>query len=550
MSDTFQPLRYQKPLDHGKLILNEKPDNDAVPMDVLFVGGGPAGLSGAIELAKLIKKDSENGGNLGDIEIGILEKSANLGEHCLSGAVINPCVFEELFPEKEISEFPFRQKVEHDATYILTKNTHIPIPTPPTMHNKGNYVGSICEAVRWLGEQAEEMGINILPGFPAASLLVDDKTVIGVRTAETGLNRDHSQSDNHMPATDLTAQVTVLTEGTRGPLGQAYRQWQGITSPNPQIFALGVKEIWKVKKAPKKVIHTLGWPLSSDVFGGSFMYPMGDDQIALGIVVGLDHKQNNLDTHRLLQQIKEHSLFKSYLEDGELIEWGAKTIPEGGHYSLPERFHGDGLLMAGDTVGFVNVPAIKGIHYAMKSGVLAARTIFKALKEKNTKADQLRIYDDMIRNSFIQKDMYETRNMRLAFKNGFFLGGLKAGLMTATKGAFPGKQIKIVEDAAVFKSSGDSLEPVNTPLSKADAVYQSGNKTRDDAPSHLDEQENLPEEIVDMYVAMCPAGVYEKNGKKTLLINTPNCVDCKATDILGPRWEAREGGSGPSYQQM
>ena len=550
MSDPILPLKHQKPLNQNELIINDKPNEEAVPMDVLFVGGGPAGLAGAIELAKLIKKDTENGGDLGEIEIGVLEKAANLGEHCLSGAVINPCVFEELFPEKDFSDFPFRQRVEGDGTYLLTEKTALPIPTPPTMHNEGNYVGSICEAVRWLGEQAEELGVNILPGFPAASLLTEDNKVIGVRTAETGLNRDGSQSANYMPATDLTAQVTVLTEGTRGPLGQAYRDWQNISSPNPQIFALGVKEVWKVKKAPDKVIHTLGWPLSSDTFGGSFMYPMGKDQVAIGLVVGLDYKQSNLDIHHLLQQMKQHSLFKKYLDGGELLEWGAKTIPEGGYYSLPEKLHGDGLIMAGDTVGFVNVPAIKGIHYAMKSGVLAARTIFKALKEKNTSAEQLKSYDQSIANSFIQKDMYETRNMRLAFKDGFILGGIKASLMTATQGQFPGKPIHIEEDAAEEKFSGDSLAPVDKPLSKVDAVYQSGNKTRDDAPSHLMAQENLPEDVVDMYVAMCPAGVYEKDEHGKLVVNAPNCVDCKATDVLGPRWKAREGGSGPAYQQM
>lgn len=557
MSETFQPLKYQEPLNQDELILKQKPDEEAVPMDVLFVGGGPAGLAGAIELSQLIKKDNEAGGNLGDIEIGVLEKSSQLGEHCLSGAVINPCVFEELFPEKKIEDFPFRKKVTEDSTYLLTEEGRIPIPTPPTMHNKGNYVGSICEAVRWLGEQAEERGVNILPGFPVSSLLVENERVIGVRTTETGLNRDGSQSSSYMPATDLTAQVTVLTEGTRGPLGQAYRNWQNISSPNPQIYALGVKELWRVKKPLKKVIHTLGWPLPSDAFGGSWMYPMADDLISLGFVLGLDYKQSNLDTHLLLQKLKQHPLVKPYLAGGELLEWGAKTIPEGGHYSLPERMHGDGLIMAGDTVGFVNVPAIKGIHYAMKSGVLAAQTIFQALKSKDTSAATLKNYDEMIGKSFIQKDLFETRNMRLAFKDGFILGGAKAALMTASKGVLFGKKISIKEDAATFKKKEDSLETdydANDSqvkiLSKVDAVYQSGNKTRDDAPSHLITKENLPEDVVDMYVAMCPAGVYEKNEKDQLITNAPNCVDCKATDVLGPRWKSREGGSGPSYKQM
>src|SRR5690606_8888255 len=239
---------------------------------------------------------------------------------------------------------------------------------------------SLCEIVRWLGEQAEALGVNILPGFPADALLVEGQGVRGVRTTPTGLDREGKPGDGYQEPTDITARVTVLTEGTRGTLGQAWREWQRVRSENPQIFALGVKEVWKVQRPLDRVIHTLGWPLPSSAFGGTFLYPLGPDMVSLGIVVGLDYREANLDVHQLLQRLKLHPLVRPWLEGGELLEWGAKTIPEGGYYALPARRSGDGILMAGDTVGLVDVPSLKGIHYAMQSGMYAARAAFQALR--------------------------------------------------------------------------------------------------------------------------------------------------------------------------
>jgi electron-transferring-flavoprotein dehydrogenase len=437
VSKTFKPAEYRKDLDLNKIILKETPNTENVPMDVLFVGGGPAGLAGAIELARLVKKDNESGGGIGSVEIGVLEKSESLGEHCLSGAVINPVSLRELFPELKDSDFPFRKKVESESVYMLTEKSSICIPTPPTMHNKSNYVASICEVVKWLGSKAEENGINIFTSFPAESLLVEGHRVMGVRTVAAGLGREGQPTEKFMPPTDVTAQVTVLSEGVRGPLTQGYIKWQGLEGSAPQIYALGVKELWKVKKPLKDVIHTLGWPLPTTAFGGSFMYPMSEDTVSLGLVVGLDYREHNLDVHRLLQKMKTHPLFAKYLEGGELLEWGAKTIPEGGFHALPKRLTGDGLMMTGDAAGFVNVPALKGIHYAIQSGILAARATFKALKAKDTTAQGLASYDETIKNSFIYDDLKKVRNMRSAFKSGFYLGGMKAGLMTLTGGAFP-----------------------------------------------------------------------------------------------------------------
>lgn len=546
--DSFAPIKYQNAFDESKVIIHEAPHAEAVPMDVLFVGAGPAGLAGAIELSKLVAKERETNSSFPEIQIGVLEKAAGLGEHNLSGAVLNPIALRELFPDIEVSEFPLRTQVAADEVYFMSECSAMRIPTPPTMHNTGNYVVSICELVRWLGEKAEGMGINIFAGFPADSLLVENDKVIGVRTTPTGLGKDGSPGSSYMPPTDLTANVTVLTEGTRGNLTQGYLKWQNLQSKNPQIYALGVKELWETTKVPKGVIHTLGYPLPKSAFGGSFLYPMGENLVSFGLVVGLDYKDHNLDVHNLLQKLKKTPLFKKYLDGGKIVEWGAKTIPEGGFYALPSKLHGDGLLLAGDCVGMVNVPALKGIHYAMKSGMLAAKTIFDAIKKNDYSKNTLAAYDEQVKKSYIWKDLYDTRNMRLAFKSGFYSGGLKASLMTLTNGALLGGFIKSEEDAQDKKivSSKKSEKPT---LSKVDGVFLAGNKTRDDIPVHLKIEKDIPRAVAEMYTHLCPAGVYEIAGDQ-LVINAPNCIDCKATDVIGPRWTPREGGSGPSYRKM
>tara|TARA_B100000405_G_scaffold9829_1_gene8630 strand:+ start:2351 stop:4039 length:1689 start_codon:yes stop_codon:yes gene_type:complete len=555
LNNIVSPFDAQPPLLRDRFIVADEPDDEAIPMDVVFVGAGPGGLAGAIELARLVREDNENGGGIGEIEIAVLEKAGQLGEHNLSGAVVNPSAFKQLFPELDMEELPLRSPVEKESVYIMTESNSYRIPTPPTMKNHGNWIASISEIVRWLGEQAEGFGVNVFPGFPVDSLLVEGRRVIGVRTTPSGLDRDGEPAGggDHMPSVDLSAQVTVLSEGSRGLLSQAWFDWQGVIAENPQIYALGVKEVWEVKKPLDRIIHTMGWPLPNDAFGGSFAYPLSDNTVALGLVVGLDYGDARLDVHELLQGLKLHELFRDFLEGGEMIEWGAKTIPEGGFYSVPERRHGDGLLVIGDSAGYVEVSSLKGVHYAMHSGIMAARAIFEGLKKGDTSADHLAGYTSSVDDSVIMKDLKERRNMRLAFKGGFVSGVIKAGLMTLTRGAFPGRKISISEDAAAPKHLGPEKEPLvpdgKMTFSKVDAVYKSGNQTRDDIPSHLIVPDSVSPEEAEMYVHLCPAGVYEWDGEN-LSVNAPNCIDCKATDVLGPRWTPREGGSGPAYRQM
>ncbi|MBA2627726.1 MAG: 4Fe-4S dicluster domain-containing protein [Gemmatimonadales bacterium] len=546
------PIAHQAPLPLDRLILASEPSAEALEMDVVIVGAGPAGLACAIELARLGRKDAEAGGGLPELNIAVLEKAGSLGEHNLSGAVVNPRAFRELFPELADANFPFRNHVGVESVYFMTEGRAQRIPTPPSMHNRGYYTASICEVVRWLGEHAETLGVNLFTGFPVDSLLVNERTVRGVRTTPSGLDRSGAPGSDFTPPTDVMARVTVIADGTRSALSQAYREWQEIPSANPQIYALGVKEVWEVKRPLDRVVHTLGWPLPSDAFGGSWMYPLGENQVSLGLVVGLDYHRAALDVHELFQRMKLHPLFRGHLEGGRMLEWGAKTIPEGGYYALPERRHGDGVVMVGDAVGFVDVPSLKGVHYAMQSGIYAARAIFAGLKAGDSSARALSAYDQMVDGSYIVSDLRRTRNMRLAFKDGLIVGGMKAGLMTLTGGRFPGGRIDMPQDAAVPRedSPSEPFTPDNVlTFSKLDANFRSGNATRDTIPSHLIVGQDVSGEVADFYAHVCPAGVYERAGDE-LRVNAPNCVDCKATDVLGPRWLPREGGSGPKYRLM
>src|SRR5688572_26122033 len=286
MLRSITPSNYQPALPRDRLIVSDVPDAEG------------------IEVARLVRTDAEQGGTLGEVQIAVLDKAAALGEHNLSGAVVNPRAFRELFPELRDSDFPFRDPVREERVMLLTRHAAFPIPTPPTMRNQGNFTASISEMVRWLGGKAEELGVNILPGFPVGSLLVEGQRVRGVRTAPAGLERSGEKGARYEAPTDLTARAVVLAEGTRGALTQAYLHWQGVKSTSPQIYALGVKELWETKKPLESIVHTLGWPLPRDVFGGSWMYPLSPNLVSLGLVVGLDYEEAGLDVHQLLQRLK------------------------------------------------------------------------------------------------------------------------------------------------------------------------------------------------------------------------------------------------------
>lgn len=546
MARPIVPARHQPSLPLERLLCDDAPGPDAVPLDVLIVGGGPAGLACAIELAR---RSHRAGDPAGGLEIGVLDKAPVLGGHCLSGAIVDPRVFGELFPDVAADDLPFRGRVDRERVYLLTRRRALRLPKPPTMRNRGCHVASICEMVRWLGGKAEALGVQILAGQPAAALLMAGDRVVGARTAPAGLDRDGRPGPGHVEPADLRARVTVLAEGARGPLTQAWLARSGIRSPNPQVHALGVKELWQTPRPPDGVIHTVGWPLPPDTLGGSFLYPMGEGLAVAGVVVGLDYPHRDLDPHGLLQTFKGHRFVRRHLEGGALLEWGARIIPEGGYFSLPERLSGPGLLVVGDAAGFVEAASLKGIHYAMASGVLAARAAHESLAADGP----LDRYDDAIRASFIHRDLYRRRHLRPALRGGLYRGALKALLMTLPGGAHLGRGKVVGADAEVPRRAGAASAPTAPagPLAigKQDAVGRADNTTRDDGPPHLLAPAAVDADLAAFYAHLCPAGVYEWDGER-LRINAPNCIDCKATDVLGPRWMPRESGSGPCYRRM
>ncbi len=554
----FQPKQYQEELDWQSKIkpLSSAPSDDSImDMDVLFVGGGPAGLSGAIRLKQLCQKEFP------DIQIGVIEKASRIGGHSLSGAVINPMAFKQLFPKLQESDMPFRQKVKKEKLFYLTSKKKYSLPLPPTMKNKKFYTASLCEMLRWMEEQAVVMDISLFTSFTANELLTEKDHVKGVSTFPAGLNKDGSASSSYQEPIFIRSKLTVLTDGSRGHLSQTWMKWKKVSSKYPQTHALGVKEIWEVPSGvisgrEQEIWHTMGWPLPTDCFGGAWMYPLGGNLLSLGLVAGLDSSLQNLDVHEKLQELKNHSMFTRLLKNGKCVEWGAKTIPEGGYHSMPNQLHDHGLLIAGDAGGMVNVPALKGIHYAMTAGMLSAQVAFSALKKNDFSKEQLKPYDELVRQkSCIGEELYPVRNVRQAFDKNIFWGLIKSGLMFLTKGVFPGdsrNQLKTdAEKIRVHstKIEGNALTSPVKKTSKTEGVYLSGNKTRDDIPPHLKVKENLPEEIQAFYEHLCPAGVYERKEGK-LIINAPNCVDCKATDVLGPQWTPKEGGAGPNYSKM
>jgi electron-transferring-flavoprotein dehydrogenase len=540
------------------------PPDERIDVGILIVGGGPGGLACAIRLGQLLEEHPEMREKLGEVPVAVLEKGKQPGSHLLSGAVMNPRALRKLFAGRlTMEEMPTYGKVHGEAVYMLTKGAALRIPPPPTMMNHGNWIVSVSELGRFLAEQAEAGGAMILPETAGEKLLVDHGRVVGVRTGDKGRGREGEPLGNFEPGVDITARITVLAEGTAGHLSLAAIDQFALHGANPQIWALGVKEVWKVAKPLHKIVHTLGWPLRKSKrygeFGGSWIYPMGEEHVSLGFVLGLEYTDIEMSAHDVLQEFKTHKLVRKILDGGERVAWGAKTITEGGLQSMPSRLNGPGFLLVGESAGLVNVPRLKGVHYAIESGRLAAESAFAALSrgEVAGRRGALDGYDEAVRASYMWKELDEVRNMRQVFDKGFFMGGALASAMTVSKGKLPPKNyathpnaeapLRRTNRAARYPAPDGKLT-----FDKLSSVFASGNRTRDDQPNHVRIETQVPRELAEMWEWMCPAHVYEvgdADGEGTVEVKlTPsNCVQCGAISAKGGRLTPPEGGSGPEY---
>jgi electron-transferring-flavoprotein dehydrogenase len=565
MSGGVRPADYPPPFSPSDaLAAPSDPADERIEVGVLIVGAGPAGLACAIRLGQLLEQSPETAERLGDVPVAVVEKGKAPGSHLLSGAVVNPRALRRLLGGTlTVSDVPTYGEVHGEAVYLLTKGTTVRIPPPPTMRNHGNWIVSVSQLGRFLAERAEGGGAAILPETDAQKLLVADGRVHGIRTGDKGLGRDGKPLPNYEPGSDIVAKLTVLAEGTQGHLTGVAIDRFGLEGEQPQIWALGVKEVWRVPRPLRHIVHTMGWPLRKRAkygeFGGSFVYPMGDDMVSLGFVAGLEYRDVEFSVHDVLQEFKTHRLIRKILGDGERIAWGAKTITEGGYHALPKRFHAPGLLLAGESAGLVNVPTLKGIHYAIESGILAAEAAFRALQrgESPARIGALEPYDEALRSSYVLKDLYEVRNMRQAFDKGFFVGGALASAMTVTKGKLPPFELRSESNAERTLIRAGRARSYPKPdgkrtFDKLSSVFLSGNRTRDDQPSHIRVQRRVPRDLADAWVHMCPAQVYEVgaadgDGLVQVEVNASNCVQCGAITAKGGRLTPPEGGSGPEY---
>jgi electron-transferring-flavoprotein dehydrogenase len=554
---------YPPPFSAGEFVGEPTdPVEERIEVGVLIVGAGPAGLACAIRLGQLLEEHPETAERLGEVPVAVVEKGKQPGSHLLSGAVVNPIGLKRLFGDRyRREEYPSYGEVHGETVYVLSRRGAIPIPPPPTMRNHGNMVFSLSRLGRWLAEHAEEGGAMILPETTAEKLLVSHGRTVGIRTGDKGRDRDGQPMGNFEPGADLVAKVTVLAEGTQGHLTGVAIDRFGLAGAQPQVWELGVKEIWKVEKPLRDVIHTMGWPLRKAAkyreFGGSFIYPMGDDMLTIGMVVGLDYRDVELSAHDLLQELKTHPKLRKLLAGGERIGWGAKTIPSGGFYALPRKLHAPGLLLCGDGVGMVNIPRLKGVHYAIESGRLAAESAFAALQRGATPGQSLGTYDDAVRNSFIHSDLYEVRDMRQVFGRGFVVGGAFASAMTVSKGKIAVGKLDAEPDADAPLLRTDRAADYPAPdgtltFDKLSSVFLSGNKTRDDQPNHILVRRTVPRGVAELWARMCPAHVYEVgdedgDGTVTVQLAPSNCVQCGAITAKGGRLTPPEGGSGPEY---
>jgi electron-transferring-flavoprotein dehydrogenase len=561
-----RPADYPPPFDDRELIVEPTdPEDERIEVGIAIAGGGPAGLACANRLLDLLADEPELTEKLGEVPVAVLEKGKVSGAHELSGANMKPAAMRELFPDLDPEDWPFAyQEVTKDAVYLLTKRAALPLkPMPPNFRNHGNYVISVSKLARFLAEQAEEKGAYILTETVADKLLVSDRIVRGVRSGDRGRGKDGEPLGNFEPGSDVVAKMTVLAEGTLGHLTQAAIDYFDLAGSLPVRWELGVKEVWEVEKPLDRVIHTMGWPLRKrakwNEFGGSFIYPMGEDKLCIGLVIGLDYTDSTLSCHDLLQELKTHPFVKKMLAGGKRVAWGAKTIPSGGYFALPRSLAVPGMAIAGDGAGMVNIPTLKGVHYALRAGMYAAEAIVEALKADTL---SLEVYDERVRKSEIGNDLFESRNMRQPFSKGFFVGGAVASAMTITKGLFPGGMWKYEPDEEIEMADGGASARYPDPdneltFNKLDSVFLSGNATRDDAPNHVRIQSHVPRELAKSWVNLCPAQVYEipeaqlESGaaEVDVHVTASNCVQCGAINAKGGRLTMPEGGDGPLYQE-
>ena len=562
------PSEFPPPFDSRSVIgpPTDAPE-DRIEVGIAIVGGGPAGLACANKLMQLLEHEPELTEKLGEVPVAVIEKGKVAGAHLLSGANVNPSALERLYPDLPPADWPpVYQEVTKDATYLLTKSKAFPIkPPPPNFRKEGTYTLSVSKLGRFLAEKAEEAGVYILTETAATKLLVEDRIVKGVRSGDRGRGKDGQELANFEPGSDVIAKATVLAEGTIGHLSYAAYDYFDIAGADPQAWELGVKEIWEVQKPLDKVIHTMGWPLrwsgKYKEAGGTFLYPMGEDKVCFGLVVGLDTTDATFSVHDALQLWKTHPFIKKILEGGKRVGWGAKTIPSGGYWAMPSRLSVPGMLMAGDCAGMVNIAELAGVHYAMHAGMYAAEAIVDALK-KDIDAVNFEAYDEMVHKSEIEKDLYETRNMKQPLTRGLIFGGAMGTMMLASKGHFPGGHWKVEDNADVPVELGKASEKYPKPdneltFDKLGSVFLSGNATRDDAPNHVRIQTHVPREVAQTWVSMCPAQVYEipddqlENGtaEVDVHVTASNCVQCGAITAKGGRLTLPEGGDGPLYQE-